>query len=367
MVTYIIVCIIAILFALSESLGLYKYGLLFGFIVTTVLYALHYDFGNDYHSYYDWFIETLDIDFPTSFTEFMDLSRDPGWDIINYIFGFLFGRYGFFVLVAVFGVLQSCSYYSLIRKYVSPQWYWFSMTVYVFTPALFLQSFNVMRLSLVMCIFALIIPMLQQKKIILPTLLLILCTLIHGSSIILIPVALLSLIPLKPRALAIISIILLISCFLLRSFFTSFFTNFENLHLVDRFAHYLEDQEKNTFRLGYIASLIPFLILIAKLLSKEIDSSYYWVICIWLIGVIITPLSGITTIIERLTFYFQTVSIIVLPLVYSQVKNPIFRISFIAVWLILASIGIHNYMVIDSVFYEPYKEYRTIFFSPLMK
>lgn len=361
MVTYIIVCIIAILFALSESLGLYKHGLLLGFIVTTVLYALHYDFGNDYHSYYDWFIETLDTNFPTSFTEFMELSRDPGWDIINYAFGFLFGKYGFFVLVAVFGVLQSYTYYSFIRKYVVQQWYWFSMTVYVFTPALFLQSFNVMRLSLVMCIFVQVIPMLQQKKIFLPLLLLIICTFIHGSSIILIPVALLSLIPLRPRALAIISVVLLISCFLVKSFFTSFFTNFENLHLVARFGHYLDDQEKNTFRLGYIAGLLPLFILIIKLFSESIDNSYYWVVCIWLIGIVIAPLSGITTIIERLTFYFQTASVVVLPLVYAQVKNPMLRISFIAIWLVLASIDIHNYMVIDSIFYESYKEYRTIF------
>lgn len=361
MVTYIIVCIIAILLALSESLGLSRYGLLFGFLVTAILYALHYNFGNDYHSYYDWFIETLYSDFPTSFTEFMNMSRDPGWDIINYAFGFLFGKYGFFALVAVFGVLQSYAYYSLIRKYVAPQWYWFSMTVYVFTPALFLQSFNVMRLSLVMCIFVQIIPMLQHKKIVLPLLLLIVCIFIHGSSIILIPIVFLSLVPLHPRVLAVSSVILLILCFLVQSLFASFFVNIGELRLVTRFEHYLGAPEKNTFRLGYIVGLIPFFVLIIKLFLKEIDSNYHWVVCIWLIGIIIAPLSGVTTIIERLTFYFQTVSVVVLPLIYNNIKNPIFRVGFISVWLALAFLGVHSYMTPDSVFYEPYKEYQTIF------
>lgn len=361
MITYIIVCIVAILFASTESLGLYKHGLLLGFITTTILYALHYNFGNDYFNYYDWFLETLYSDFPTSFTEFMNWSRDPGWDIINYTFGFLFGEYGFFVLVAALGVLQSYAYYSLIRKYVTQQWYWLSMMVYVFTPALFLQSFNVMRLSLVMCIFVQVIPMLQQKKFFLPLLLLIICTFIHGSSIILIPVALLSLIPLRPRTIAITSVVLLIFCFLGKSLFFSLFTDFGSLHLVDRFEHYLDDQEKNTFRFGYIIGLIPFFILVIKLISNEIDDYYHLVVYIWLIGIIIAPLSGITTIIERLTFYFQPISTVILPLVYAQVKNPILRISFITLWLILACINIHSYMVPDSIFYKPYLKYQTIF------
>lgn len=361
MITYIIVCIIAILFAVTESIGLCKRGLFLGFIFTTVLYALHYDFGNDYMSYYDWFTETLNTDLISNFQEFLDLSRDPGWSIINYIFGLFFGEYGFFVLVAVIGILQSWAYYTLIRTYVSKQWYWLSMTIYVFTPSLFLQSFNIMRLSVVMCIFALLIPLLQQKKIILPLLVMLFCYFIHGSCIILIPVIFLSLIPFKPRTLAITSLALLIMCFVLRNSFVNFFINFSEFRLGSRFAHYLEDAEHNTFRLGYIFGLIPFFVAIVKLLNNEIDSKYHWIFCIWLIGIILAPLSGITTIIERLTFYFSQVSIVVLPIIYSQIKNPIFRITFICIWGVLAIWGVRSYMMPTSIFYEPYKNYQTIF------
>lgn len=358
---YIVIALLACLLALLQSIGLWKSGLFAGFLVTIIFYALHYDFGNDYMSYYDWFLSLYHTPFPSTYDEFKEWSRDPGWDLINWCFGVLFGENGFFYLVALFAVIQGYAYYGLIRKYVPEKWYWLSMAIYVFSSPLYLQSFNVMRMAFVMAIFVRLVPRLQSKEFFRPIIVLLLCTFIHASSVILFIVVVFSIIPLRPQIIAITSVMGLLLLLFSTSLVDKMIDIFPTLTSLERFAVYIGDDGNHSFGFGYILKLIPFYIVVVKMMKDEVDSKYHFVISIWLLGVVLQPLSQVSMIIDRITYYFETMSVVVLPIIYATVKNKPLQMSFVMIWFIFAVATIYHYMSPESVFYEPYRHYQTIF------
>lgn len=113
MIVLIIASIIALLCVYLKQRKKYVYGLEAAFIITTILAAIHYDFGPDYMVYYNFFNNwTRDVELSFNLSDMQEVFKDPGWVILC----LLFKPIGFFGMVAVLSVVQNYIYYSFIKK-----------------------------------------------------------------------------------------------------------------------------------------------------------------------------------------------------------------------------------------------------------
>ena len=109
----VIICsLIAILFTFLESRGTFPNGMKLGFVLVTILGVIHYDFGNDYMSYYSVYESIKDVPFDFELIMSGDLYREPGWVFLNYLFKPVGG---FFMLVAVLSIIQNVIIYNFIN------------------------------------------------------------------------------------------------------------------------------------------------------------------------------------------------------------------------------------------------------------
>ena len=104
-----------------------KYMLEISFLIIFFFTAFRYNFGTDYSTYYEVFIAYNSL----TLSEILDnsLGVEIGWVIINRFFNF----FGFFGLIFAISAYFCYSYYSLIKKYVAVNYYWFAVLLYVFT------------------------------------------------------------------------------------------------------------------------------------------------------------------------------------------------------------------------------------------
>ncbi len=123
-----------------------KYGLEIAWIIIFVFLAIRFDFGNDYNGYWNIYNNLTTVK--------LHNQVEPGWLLLNSFFFYFLGKNGFYVLVALLSLLNCTVYYVLIRKYVSPNYYWFAVFIYVFDSSLLLIQASMMRQNLAMNLLA---------------------------------------------------------------------------------------------------------------------------------------------------------------------------------------------------------------------
>ena len=178
--------LLALLLTYLDTRGMVKNGMFLGFVLITFLQVVHYDYGNDYMSYYNKYFEITQYDFNLQNILDKELYREPGWAILNYCFK-PFGDYGFFMLVAVISTFQGIVIYKSIKKYVPNSQWPYAVFIYLFSTSLYLMEFTMLRQMLVMIIFIALWPLIERRKFVIPLIILYLCSFIHASSIILLP------------------------------------------------------------------------------------------------------------------------------------------------------------------------------------
>lgn len=356
--------IIAIICASLQSIGVWRYGLFCGFLITTTLLAIHYDFGTDYWAYFDWYEESLSTPIPNSIAEFLEINRDPGWDLLNILFGRIFGEDGFFIMVAVLSIIEGLCYYTFIKKCVPSQWYWLAMTMYILNNHLFILTFSMMRQSLVMAILLICFIWIEQKKVILPTLTILLASTIHNSILICLPIIFLSYIPMnnqKPLAiiLTILWIVLLLASTLLESILTQIASLTE---IFERYVEtYTEDSEM-TFGLGYLLRLLPFFCLIWGLFTNKFTKEDIPILLIWSLTIILTPFGRIIPLFARLLFYFELAGLVAIPKLITVFNSKLVTLLLIFSTLLLFAYALNDsFYSPTSVYYDTYLNYHTIF------
>ena len=145
------VALFNIVFVLLAYLAQYKnqeYLLKFSFFLIFLFLALRYDYGNDYQSYLNVF---LNLERSGSIDRFYDSNDhfELGWLYLCQLFQPL----GFFAMVTMLAAFNCFIYYSFIKKFVPPHYYWFSLLLYTFDPGMMLVHSSAMRQSLAISIF----------------------------------------------------------------------------------------------------------------------------------------------------------------------------------------------------------------------
>lgn len=356
--------IVAIFCALLQSLGFWRYGLFCGFIITTILLAIHYDFGTDYWSYYEWFEDSLSSPLPNTISELLESSRDPGWDFFYLLFGYTFGDVGFFVMVAVLSAIEGVCYYKFIKNYVSPSWYWLAMVVYILNNHLFILTFSMMRQSFVMAILLICYVWIQERKIILPMLVILLLSTIHNSVILCLPFVFIPYIPIKNQQilaiiLAFLWLLFLISSSILEPILLQFAKMTE---MFERYVETYTEEGDMTFGLGYLFRVLPFFYLLYALFTSKIEEdSLPWVL-IWSLSIILIPFGTIIPLFGRLLFYFELLGLVVSPKIIVCSRNIIVRIILIMSIILFSLQQLKNaFYDPSSVYYDSYLNFHTIF------
>src|SRR5690606_31529927 len=132
-----------------------KYGgLEVAFILLTIFMSIRFNFGNDYSSYLDLFIEIgryKNLDF---------VQTEIGWTFLNWIFQPI----GFFGMIIVLTSFQYAIIYRLIKNYVPKDWYWFSVLIFTLNTGYMLVFGSMMRQFLAICIFVLAVDFIIKRR-----------------------------------------------------------------------------------------------------------------------------------------------------------------------------------------------------------
>lgn len=360
----IFISILCVILTYLESNGVMSNGMRLGFILITILGAIHYDYGSDYMVYYDLYknvtVHSYNLD-----TFLQDsLLMDPGWLLLCYLFKPLGG---FFMLVAVLFVIQNTFVYRIIRKEVPRNWWPFAVIIYLFNSALFLLSFSMLRQSFVIFVFLGIWPLIKERRIFLSLFILIFCSLVHKSAIILLPFALIGVMPMKNTK---IYTLFIISFFILLWFSKDIMNDIlEYMLAFEQFSDYdvyTKSDENVSFGLGYLLGLIPLLISLMYLNNSNANYTQNdkRIVLISLISSIITPFSFVIPLIERVAMYFYAYEIIAMPKIYSSLKSRLVKQIFISIYLLLLLVDYYGFFT--SPIYKPKYEYFHTIFSVIL-
>ena len=146
-----------------------------GFFVLFLFAALRYMYGNDYASYYRWFLR-INSGWKSPF------DYEMLYTLLNRICP------SFPVLIAVTSLVFICAVYTLVKRNVSSRYAWLSLFIFVVNPYLFLMNLSAIRQCLAMVLFMAAVPFGMERKPVRYTVLILLATMFHKSAFLLFPV-----------------------------------------------------------------------------------------------------------------------------------------------------------------------------------
>lgn len=355
--------LIALLLTFLESRGGLKHGMLIGFVLVTILGAIHYDYGNDYMSYYNIYKKNTSYTF--NLKQIIDDGKvygvEPGWILLNWLFKPIGG---FFTMVAVLNAIQNAIVYSFIKKNISKVWWPLSISVYLFSTTFYLLAFSMMRQELVVITFLGLWPLIRNKRwyFVLPIIYLL--SYIHTSALILLPFAFWGLLPVKQAK---ILGVVYASIFLIFWFNQDLVNNILMMSMNNEdLASYVEGYGKSksalTYGVGYIVNLIPLFLCLYYLMKNKTqrESDKKHLVALALISFLLAPFSAVIQLIERISIYFGVYSIGSIPIVYGNIANKMLRRSLVTLYLLMLIYNYINFFGSDT-WAKKYTTFHTIF------
>ena len=356
----ITVSLIALFLSFLESRRQLKNGMKLGFILITIIGAIHYNYGNDYMSYYDIYEKVTEYGFDSIILAAENAFVEPGWAFLC----MLFKRLGFFfVMIASLNVIQNTIVYNFIRKEVDRRWWPLSVFIYLFSTNFYLLSFSMMRQELVMIVFLGLWPYIKNRHILIPLISILLCCLIHSSSIILIPFVFIGFIPIKNQKLLGCSLaVILAVLWLNKGILTGVFSNIIGIEMFETYmVGYGLGDAVQSVGIGFIVGLIPFFLSVYYIsLSPEVSEKKTHMVLLSAVAFLIAPFSQIIQLLDRIGYYFSIYSIGAFPVIYGAIQNKSIRMMLLSV---LVVIMLYSYMGFYSspVWKDNYTTFHTIF------
>ena len=350
--------LIALLLSYMESIGRLRNGMLYGFIIITLLSAIHYNYGNDYMSYYQLYLDIVSL--PFNLTDIMNgvIYREPGWAILNYVFSYIGG---FFMLVAVLSVLQNVFIYKFIKREVEKKWWWLSVFVYLFVTYFYLMSFTMMRQWFVACVFLGLWSLIKEKKWMSPLIIIIICSYVHSSAKILLPFAFYGFLPMRNSKMIVWTFVgVILALWIGGSWINNLFDQTIAVTELDNYVRVYGDAEiKSTGRgLGFMLTMIPLLVGLYYLLNAdESTERKKALVLLSLIGFAINPMNDYFPMIGRLEVYFSIFQIVSVPLIYGFLKIN-FQKALLFLYVIVIS---YDYINFFSLWKRGFETFHTIF------
>ena len=172
--------IIVVSMAYFARIEKYRYLLAWAFALLAIVLGIRYGYGNDFFSYKYMF----DHGYPEQgFIE----DVEPGWLLLN----ILFKPLGFSAMVFFLTCIEHLMIYDLIRRYVSPNYYWLALFIYLFNPWFMLIGLSMMRQFLVQILGFYAMESVYKKKILHFAFIVLIAISIHKIALLLIPLYLL--------------------------------------------------------------------------------------------------------------------------------------------------------------------------------
>lgn len=355
------ISIIALILTFLESRALFKYGMKLGFVLVTILGVIHYDYGNDYMHYmqfYESFVER-----PFDFHRIMagEYFSEPGWVLLNYPFKYVGG---FFTLVAVLNIVQNIIIYKFIREYVAKSWYPLAVFTYLFTTSYYLLSFSMMRQMLVIVVFLGLWKSISQRKWVKSFIILFLCTTLHSSAIVLLPFAFWGFLPVKSgKFLGFSYAGFLCVLWFMSDVLNNIFSSFSDVESLQHYVTtYGNSETTMKLGLGFVIQLIPFILSVYFLLKRnpQYTDNQKRMVALAAIHAIITPFGQIIPIISRIGFYFGVFKIGSFPLIYGNLKYTLVRYTLVSLNVLIT---LYDYLIFFSLetWVDKYSKFQTIF------
>lgn len=360
MFVVIIVSLLALFLTYLENKGL-KGGMKWGFVLVAILNAIHYDYGNDYMSYYKMYMEIEDTPFSWDVLSNSIIHQDGGWVFLNYLFKPLGG---FFLLVIVLSIIQNIIVYKFIKREVSSSHRTFAVFIYLMTTSFYLMSFSMLRQWFVVCIFLSCWSLIKERKWFWTLLILYLCSFIHGTAILLLPFAFWGYVPVRHGKLVVTFIIGLFVVLLISN--DVLYGILSVLQNSGEFDLYFERYENATseleFGVGFIMQLIPLFVTFWYLWTNKGAEADKSLVFLSSIGFVIICFMPIIPLLGRVSTYFSIFTIASIPLMYSTINNRVVKYGLIAIIILLTT---YDYILFFSnpVWIKDYSTFKTIFYT----
>ncbi len=351
----LIVGIISVFFAWLESSGRWRHGLKLSLFIIFIFLALRYDFGNDYMSYLEYF---KDINSNENLNLITVKGTEIGWVYLNKLFG-IFGENGFFFMTAFLAAVTCYILYRFIKKYVPSKYYWFAVLIFVFDPYNMLVLSSAMRQQVAVIIFLRATDFIVNNKPLKYIVAIISASLFHTSAIFLLILIVFCFInsPITPK----VSIITAFILFVLHTIPSFFSAPVETLVMkyVPFYEVYLYDKVSSRLGLGWALTMFINVVVLFYMINDKFRTNnklFY----LGMVGMISFYIGMVVPLAGRYSFYFLALSLAVYPIIFTKIRNPIFRLCVILSTIILA---VYEFFVFfhAPVWVKKFYDYQTIF------
>lgn len=370
MTVALLFCIISVLLCLRDrNRPPTKFGgLEMAFITLTVFLSIRYGFGNDYDGYLMNFHNYASFSYGlTDFEKWASLQArgEYGFVVLNKLFEPV-GFFGFIIFLSAFSLY---AIYRLIKKYVSPDYYWFSVFILAFNPSFLIVGIaGAIRQWLAVTLFLFSFDFIKNKKIIPFVVVMFVASTIHKSSLAILPCILLALVDLNKfdRTKIILSSVCIVVWFILipRVGYSLFLPLFQG----EEMEYYTGYMAANTgYSIFGISSLlvigVPFVCLSQ---INEMHNDVKLMCILLMCSILFVPMVSVNVMIGRLAWYFSIFSIVVYPntieVLLDSDKITLSKAIILSLMLYYIYIFITHFL--DPVWYETSYHFHTIFEHP---
>lgn len=336
-----IVFLIAFIFSLPDFNKKCKISF-FTFFILFLFLALRYDYGNDYMSYYN---------------NYIDINNGlPAWGHNNILYKYLnLLTPNFEVFIAITSLFYIIAIYHLISDNLNVNDYWFSIILLLLNPYLFLVHLSSIRQTIAICIFIFAVHFAVKRKPLIYFLLILAATGFHSSAIILMPVYFIA----NEKKISnklFLTILVTIIIFITTPIFETVISfTLRKLSLYSLYQHYFEQGLQNSLRATLIASIFLVIIIlnINKLEGRKIIYAK-----LSLMAIIISILAYKLSMMTRVGMYFEVFLIITLPQILNLVEK---RLNKQLIFIIIVSIYLLKYIsFFNNSLWEGYNYYKII-------
>lgn len=339
-----ITCIICILPKINKKLS-YSTCLKFSFILICVYTAFRYDYGPDYYSYSQLFdlLKSGNPHFPVEplFVLFMDL----------------FPRFYLFIIVT--SIFFSFSFYYLLNKYIEGRYYWLCMLFLFLEITLLLDNLIAMRSALCVYIFIFAFQFILKRKFIPYVFLIMVASVIHISSLVLLPFYFIYYLPKLSKYKKIIFFSSIV-CLFIGPYLKDLIINsiFEQVESLNKYAIYQENSTmRNLNGLIFQTSLILPSYLFTNHLQKESNytNRIIMMTCIVYIFIMLLQLDPMA----RLSMFFWPFYLVGITIVLKHMEDPYLKGLTGLLLLVTSCSGLIN--LYNSYYGVTFLKYQTIF------
>ncbi len=355
MITIITVSVFSVFLAFMGKYKKFKFLFEVAFIIIFLFTALRFNFGRDYLNYYDLFMSI------SKYQSIKDINFDNfkverGWVILN----FLFKPIGFFGLIFVLSAFISFTYYSLIKKYVSPNYYWFAIFIFAFSTDIMWMQFSAIRQALSITIFIYSVKYITKtNKPLLFVLFNLFGSLFHTSALFMVPLVIFSFNKLRNNK--ILGALIMASFWLLLLLGEKYFSRLSMLTAIisgDSYTN-LFDIERDTsvtFIGGVAWSLILFIVIYYLRKQDDKIKNFFYLSSFHSMIYVVTPLIQLA---DRMGYYFAPFTIITFPFILQSEKKRIIKVAIMFIYIAFLLNRLIDFSGLEWVI-AGFSEYKTI-------